>query len=353
MPNAVVVYSVLGNEDEKEGKIQTWEQKYDVDLALPDYKNSGTLRDYDFLQIDEENKTITIPAGNHTITGRLIIPPNYQFIIQAGSTINLKKDYASIISYSPFQFIGTATKPIKIYCETLSGEGIILMNAQDTSRLEYCHFDNLSNPQRFAWQMSGAVSFYKSPVYMAHCSIKNNRCEDALNIIRGYAELDDVVFENIQSDAFDGDFMRGSIKNCMFGKLGNDAIDVSGSTIVIENTNIYEAGDKGLSAGEGTQMTATHVLIKDCEIAVASKDNSVLTLNNSVLKNNKLNFTAFQKKPEYGAANIIAINVKTEREETNYLIENGSSLLLDNQKMPTVDGVKDKMYGVEFGKKSN
>ena len=353
IPKALLVYSVLGNEDRKESQIQVWEQKYDIDLALPDYKNSGTVSEYDFIQVDEKNKTITIPAGNHTITGRLIIPPNYQFIVEAGSTINLQKDYASIISYSPFQFVGTASKPIKFYCETISGEGIILMNAQDTSILEYCHFDNLSNPQRYAWRMSGAVSFYQSPAIIKHCSIKNNRCEDALNIIRGYVELDDVVFENIKSDAFDGDFMRGIIKNCMFGKLGNDGIDVSGSTITIENTNIYDAGDKGLSAGEGTQMTANNVLIKDCEIAAASKDKSVLNLHNSVLKNNKLNFTAFQKKPEYGPADIIATDVKSELEETNYLIENGSSLLLNGQKMPTVEGVKDKMYGVEFGKKSN
>jgi len=138
----------------------------------------------------------------------------------------------------------------------------------------------------------------------------------------------------------------------MFGKLGNDAIDVSGSIITIENTNIYNAGDKGLSAGEGAQMTATNVLIKDCEIAAASKDNSVLNLNNSILKNNKLNYTAFQKKPEYGPASIITKNVKSELEETNFLIENGSTLLLDGQEMPTVEGVKDKMYGVEFGKKS-
>jgi len=352
IPKALVAYSILGNSDMKESEIKTWSQKYDVDLALPSYKNDGTLKDFDWLQIDKKNKTITVPKGEYTITGRLIIPPAYQLIIEAGTTINLKENAASIISYSPFRFIGTASQPINFYCETYTGEGIILMNAQDTSYIEHCHFDNLSGPKRYAWQMSGAVSFYQSPVIIKHSSFKNNRCEDALNVIRGYAELDDVVFENIKSDAFDGDFMRGSIKNCMFGTLGNDAIDVSGSEITIENTNIYNAGDKGLSAGEDTRMTATNVLVKDCEIAIASKDKSVLNLSQSVLKNNKLNFTAFQKKPEYGPAMIIANTVKTEAEETNYLIENASSLLLNGQEMPTTDGVKDKMYGVEFGKKS-
>jgi hypothetical protein len=353
IPKALVVYSTLGNPDRKESQIQTWAQKYDVNLALPNYKDAGTISEFDWLQIDEENKTITIPKGKHTITDRLIVPPGYQLIVEAGTSINLKENSASIISYSPFKFIGTEAKPIKFYCETYSGEGIILMNAQDTSYLEYCHFDNLGSPKRYAWQMTGSVSFYQSPVSIKHSSFKNNRCEDALNVIRAYAELDDLVFENIYSDAFDGDFMHGTIKNCMFGKIGNDAIDVSGSKISIDNTNVYNAGDKGLSAGENTQMTATNVLIKDCEIAIASKDKSVLELNESILTNNKLNFTAFQKKPEYGSASIITSNVKTEFEETNYLIENGSSLLLNGQEMPTIEGVKDKMYGVEFGKKSN
>lgn len=352
IPNALVVYSVLGNSDRKESQIQTWSQKYDLDLALPTYKKEGTLKEFDWLVINEENKTITAPKGQHTIAGRLIIPPNYQFIIEAGTTINLKENAASIISYSPFTFIGTESEPIKFYCETHKGEGIILMNAVDTSYLEYCHFDNLSSPKRYAWQMTGSVSFYQSPVSIKHSSFKNNRSEDALNVIRSYAELDDLVFQDIKSDAFDGDFMHGIIKNCMFGNIGNDAIDVSGSKITIKNTNVYNAGDKGLSAGEDTQMTASHVLIQDCEIAIASKDKSILNLNNSVLKNNKLNFTAFQKKPEYGAASIIAVEVKTEEQETDYLIENGSSLLLNGKEMPTISGVKDKMYGVEFGKKS-
>ena len=43
-----------------------------------------------------------------------------------------------------------------------------------------------------------------------------NRCEDALNIIRGTCIIDKSVFKGTFSDAFDGDFIKGEITNSNF-----------------------------------------------------------------------------------------------------------------------------------------
>ena len=58
------------------------------------------------------------------------------------------------------------------------------------------------------------------------------------------------TLKNTKSDAFDGDFVEGIVKDSNFINLGNDAIDVSGSDIKITNVTINKAGDKGLSAGD-------------------------------------------------------------------------------------------------------
>ena len=60
-------------------------------------------------------------------------------------------------------------------------------------------------------------------------------------------KMDNVFIAETQSDAFDGDFVEGVIRNSVFMDLGNDGIDISGSNIRVENVKIIRAGDKGLS----------------------------------------------------------------------------------------------------------
>ena len=138
----------------------------------------------------------------------------------------------------------------------------------------------------------------------------------------------------------------------MFGEIGNDAIDVSGSKIEVDNVTIVNAGDKGLSAGEGSEMLAHNILIKNSEIALASKDQSTLKIFNATLEHNKLAFTAFQKKPEYGPAFMEADSIEIVESQLQYLIEERSALRLNGVLVPTVKMVKEKMYGAEFGKSS-
>ena len=94
------------------------------------------------------------------------------------------------------------------------------------------------------------------------------------------------------------------------------------------------------------------MVIKESEIAIASKDQSNIHLQDGLLTNNKLAFTAFQKKPEYGVASIIATAIKMNHNQLGHLIEKGSALHLNGQEMPTANKVKERMYGVEFGASS-
>jgi hypothetical protein len=115
---------------------------------------------------------------------------------------------------------------------------------------------------------------------------------------------------------------------------------------------INKAGDKGLSAGENSKMTINNVTINNSEIGLAGKDLSVVVGKNLTIRNNKLAFTAFKKKPEFGPSHINLNEVKIETVETTHLIENKSSLYLNGKKATTIKNVKSKMYGVEFGKSS-
>jgi hypothetical protein len=124
---------------------------------------------------------------------------------------------------------------------------------------------------------------------------------------------------------------------------------VSGSKLELIAIKVSKAGDKGISAGEDSYINANNIVIEESEIAVASKDLSTLIIDNLEMINSKLGFTAFQKKPEFGPSKIVATNVLNTGLQTLHLIEHRSILKLNDSVVPTIEQVKDRMYGIEFG----
>ena len=352
MDKVLMTYRTPGSQFVQKEKVFLWPSDR-KGLALKDpFQRPANARDFDFLVFDEDAKTITCLPGDWDLDNNLVVPPGYTFVAGPGCRIRIRSQYTAIFSYSPLRFIGTPAHPVQIYSDTDQGLGLLVLNTSDTSVLRYCRFTNLSRPGSLGWSVTGAVNFYEADVVLQHCSFEKNRCEDALNILRSHFDMSHCTFTDIHADAFDGDFVTGSINNCLFANIGNDAIDVSGSKISVENTAIENAGDKGISAGEKSHITASHILIKNSEIAIACKDQSFFKINTARLQNNKLAFTAFQKKPEYGPASITADSIELIDNYQVHLIETRSSLLLNGQKTETTENVKSKMYGVEFGKKS-
>lgn len=315
------------------------------------FRDKHDLNNYSIIKINEEKKTITFSSKQVTINQDLIIPQGFQFIIYPGTSIDIVNN-AKILSHSPVFFQGTKVQPIKVLSSDKTGQGLLVLAQGLESKLNYVSFDNLTNPKKGSWNVTGAITFYESPVTLNHTSISNNRCEDALNIIRTHFRMSNSKISLTQSDAFDGDFVKGIIESCSFENLGNDGIDISGSDLTIKKVIIKNAGDKGLSAGEDSKMTVENVEIYNSEIAVAGKDLSIVDIKTLKIDQTKLGFTAFQKKPEFGPSNITVKGLTMNNVETNYLIENSSSLVVDGKKIETSQNVKDRMYGVEFGRSS-
>jgi hypothetical protein len=227
------------------------------------------------------------------------------------------------------------------------------MHADQESVLKHVHFDNLSNPIQNDWGLTGAVTFYESPVKIMDSRFSNNRCEDSLNIVRSNFKISGSVFYNSYSDAFDADFSQGTIADTTFIDSSNDAIDFSGSVIDVKNITIKGAGDKGISAGEGTTMKIDAAKIDNTEIAIASKDKSEIVANNVFINNSKVGFAVFQKKSEFGAASIITNTTKLLSVDIPFLVEIGSSLTVEGKSISSNQKkVKDILYGSEYGKSS-
>ena len=219
------------------------------------------------------------------------------------------------------------------------------MNAESTSVLSHVVFDNLSNPADEGWQLTGAVTFYEAPVRMSHVVFAQNRSEDALHLLRSRFEIEQAVFANTSADALDIDFGEGSIADSRFTSVGNDAIDVSGSLVEMHTIVVTGAGGKALSFGERSEVKGSEIDISGAEIAVASKNDSLVTLMDLRISDGAVGLTSFQTKPEFRPASIVVHGLQIADVRRPHLVELESSLSIDGKPIPaTEENLRDLLY---------
>ena len=226
--------------------------------------------------------------------------------------------------------------------------------APDATVFRHVRFENLDRPRSGAWSLTGSVTVHETAARFEHCTFVGNRCEDSLNVIRSTFEIISCTFRDTHSDALDSDFSDGLIADTVFIDSGNDAIDTSGSEVAVHGVTVRGAGDKGISAGEGSTLTVRDLRIDAVEIAVASKDDSRVTLTDLTIAGAHLDFAVYNKKPEYGPGVVeVRFSNAQERGEPTYLLERASTLRLDGvEQAPNRAKVVDDLYGVKYGKSS-
>jgi hypothetical protein len=260
--------------------------------------------------------------GKHSLSEDLVVPAGTRLIIEAGAEINLKNN-AAIVSHSPITTNGTETAPVRIYSSDKTSNGVVVLSSEH-SKLSHTTFDHLGSMNKNNWTLTGAVTFYGGEVLIENCTFSNNSCEDALNLIRCHFNIEYSTVSNTYSDGFDADFCNGTVKYSTFKNTGNDCIDFSGSEIAISGCKIIQAGDKGISGGEGSTLYVDNCTVDGAHIAFASKDLSTVTISNASIFRAKYGFAAYRKKPEYGPATIIVENMKQMNAVHLDLLEKGS-----------------------------
>ncbi len=326
----VVNYKILGTDIIKQEKIFAWPH-FDNNFVKNYFmRQKPNIHKFKFLDVNEKTKKIFIKPGIWNINQNLIISKGYMVIGKEGIQLNLSNS-AKILSYSPIKLLGSEENPIVICSSNSTGQGIIVMNAGQESILKYVIFKNLSNPLQKGWELSGAVTFYNSPVNVQYCRFLNNNSEDVLNLIHSEFTIRKTFFSNILLDAIDVDFSNGEIIDCYFVDCGNDAIDVAGSVIRIQDVFIKGVGDKGLSVGENSWVTVKQVDIKNAKIAVASKDMSEVIVEQIKISNCEIGLAVYQKKSEFGPGFMEAVKLNMDKVSIPYLVENKSVMKIDGE----------------------
>ncbi len=324
-----VYFKQIGGEELLSSNINQWKAP-DFETPYQTLFEGLKLESNEVFNVNEETKTIVFEAGEQQVKENIILPENYEVQIEAGCHLDLIEG-AAFISKSPVFLYGTEEAPIKIYSSDQTANGFTVLKSDKKSILNYVLFEDLNTLNQANWTLTGAVNFYESDVDISYCTFTKNHCEDALNIIRSHFEIDKITVSHTFSDGFDADFCTGTLQNSRFYKTGNDCMDFSGSIITITNCTAEMSGDKGISVGEEAQVRITSASIDGATIGVASKDLSMVTIDNIILKNCTQAFAAYQKKAEFGGAKIKVQNYTAEKVSYLYQVEKGSSLELEGK----------------------
>ncbi|MDX2248753.1 MAG: right-handed parallel beta-helix repeat-containing protein [Bacteroidia bacterium] len=321
-----VFYQLPGLPEVYAARISPWA------LAMPEIPRQNLfekveVKNNDWYSVLE--KEITFFPGKHTIDKDIIIPAGYRLEFLPGTELNFVKK-AALISSSPVFMHGEEDSPIVIRSEDRTGQGFTVLQAKEESWMSYVQFIGMNTLEKDHWNLTGAVTFYESPVKIAHCTFSQNHCEDALNLIRSKFQMHNSRISNTFMDGLDVDFCVGTIQNCIFSNTRNDASDFSGSQIFINDCIMKNIGDKGISVGEKSTAFLKGIQIFGAVIGVASKDLSEVTIESIDLNDCQTAFAAYRKKPEFGGGKIRVKKYSLQGVKFPSHIEPGSVLKIDD-----------------------
>ena len=171
------------------------------------------------------------------------------------------------------------------------------------------------------------------------CRFEDAHGEDALNIYGTEFVMDGVVIDRVASDAYDGDFVTGVIRNCTFRNSVEDAVDVSGSDIDVYDCRFVAIGDKAISAGEASVVRVRDCVVESASIGLASKDNSRLQAERiDIQRASNYGIAVYVKKPEYGPSSVIADQITLgEMGRGPHIVQLACELVLEGER---IDGVE-------------
>ena len=318
------------------------------------YSPEKSLDFLDYFQYSKDSNTIVLKKENTIISNKIVIPKGHNVILKAGETIDLINSSA-IFSYSTFTINGEIDKMVKVKSSDSTGEGIHIIQNNESSNINYLDFSNQfsfydslkSNHQ----SLPSAFTIYGGRVNIENSIFSNLKSEDAINLFRCEFKIENIKIENTFSDAFDADFCNGFMKKCSFTNCGNDGVDISGGSLEISESEFLNIKDKAISAGEESKLRASKCTVQNSSMGIISKDLSVVESIDNKLLDCEIGYCAFQKKGEFGPGEIISNNDVITNCSVNNLVEYNSNLTLNGEKTRVFqNNVIDYLYGKKYGK---
>ena len=256
---------------------------------------------------------LTLRAGTYELRGDLILPSGAGLRLEAGVELRIQPR-RSILVRGPLHIDGTAEQPVRILGTSEAPWGVLAAQGRDVgapggrpaTRIRHLELAGGSEDEIRGAYYSGQLSVYHQDLRLDHATLRRSHADDSLNVKFGSVDIRDAVFLESAADAVDLDWVEGSVRRSRFEGMGpgGDALDLSGSRLVVEDSVFSRAGDKCISVGEKASVAVRGALLRGCAIGLASKDLSTTEIRDSIFLDNERDLAAYRKKPVFGGGRI-------------------------------------------------
>jgi len=353
----IIKTSLIGNLDEKieiQTEIDGFQRLFTLGYTLTknNVKNpllkKSNLNNLPFLEVKKDSSYL-IKKGNWNIEDPIVLDNGLE--IEEGTILNFNNNSYLIVK-GKLSSIGTEEENIIFQSKEGYWKGVYVLNSNEKSIIKNSTFLNLTNLSDGLLNLTGGISFYKSDVDFINVKFINNTSEDFLNIIDSNYLLDNVLFENCPSDAFDSDFSNGVITNSTFKNVLGDGADFSGSSVRLNNSFFFNVKDKSVSVGEGSKLYIDSIYIQNSGVGIAVKDGSYTEVINSTFKGIVLNpLMTYTKKSFYSMPKLNSIDNVFEDLNNCCLSQIESELINNSIIIPQKTFNVDSLYQTQIMKK--
>jgi len=302
------------------------------------------LNQHPFLSLAGDGKSLWVKPGDWNVSGDLVLPAGLGLNVPAGTTLRFGKDNF-LLAGGAVNLLGDESAPVLLTAQKDGWQGVVVLEAAQPSVWKYATAENMTGVARGGWLLTSSITFYKSNITLQNARLLHAQSEDVINVIHGEFLYDHSEFAYSASDAFDSDYSPGRIVGCSFHDIGADAIDISGAAVTVEDTTAVRITDKGISAGEHSEITARNFTVDTVGIGIASKDQSLVIADQIVIRNaQKLALAAYQKKEVYGPSKMEITHLTVENVTRYSLIQDGSTASVDGRLLETEPVDVAKLY---------
>jgi hypothetical protein len=253
-----------------------------------------------------DNKTVLFPAGEHQLEETLVVPADHTLILESGAIITLSQ-LASLISLGPVRAIGQEAKPVKI-SSSPNGGGLAILQAPEPSSLQYVLMENLRPPAYLDWRLSAGFTLYESDAELSNCAW----LKSGVQSIRSKVEARTCLISEAEADGWQVDYGEARLQDCRFEQCQNNGLAAKGSRLLITQCRFTENTNHGLYATANSRVNGEQGRIAKSTTAIGASDHTEVHWKGLSVEDCALGFAAFEEKPEFGPAQIILADLKTE-----------------------------------------
>jgi hypothetical protein len=234
---------------------------------------------------------------------------------------DLKYDFDSKKNQLVFEYESSSARAI-IYKSNLNNLNIVMKNNKK----------NDSRDNQYSHGITGCLTIIDSKLTDVSITAKDFNCEDTVNFIRSSGTIKKTTIQDSKFDAIDADFSNLFFQQNFISNAQNDCLDLSFGVYEIENLQVENCGDKGISAGENSKVKINNVSIKNTNVGVAVKDQTEAYINNTNMSNIKeACLTAYKKKQEFYGGIITYKDIKCNNAKIVFKLDKYSKILQENK----------------------